>query len=556
MANMGLSIEAIAAFTNDISLERGRKYHKAGRVTEFEETGDVAKAVIIGTDAYAVELSLGTLEGKCSCIAFAHYDGWCKHIVALAMAVVEGVVESKKPPAIKGKSSQPHSTNDRYQELLTHLNNKSKAELIAALKQIAEHNSWVEDALLKLWNTESTSDFRSLKKQIQPLFTRLNMSNWDRYVRQIETIDRAISELYMQVPANAIGVKSMLELAYWISEKKLTCVDDSYGILQGTISGIINWAVGAIEYDQSVIDVLLEAATWPSEMGFGEKILESALYEGLPEVQAIVADRLERTMYRRDAQLQLDQDTALPMLLRYLLERDRPRFAQVLSEYGLEKALSQNQYKSLYVDYLRRENDHQTIIDLLWPDRTGHFYLAQLTAAVEAAGDHKKRRVLYEDSLKTHFDTRTLADYKQFMLAHFKTEWPAASDKLLKQNLPAEHRVDLLMQLGEYGQIDATVQQALAKLADWEKESFARYLETVAKRLQYIDKPASVCVMVRLLEHETSKLDKSNHYKRIYEYIDQLLALGQTATIHDYAEKTMNRYPNKTKLVEFLAGLA
>ncbi|MGI6600263.1 MAG: SNF2 helicase associated domain-containing protein [Dethiobacteria bacterium] len=75
---------------------RGLHYYRRGAIKElvFNENTGCFEALVKGTRQYIVEVYLdngNNITASCNCSAFAHYDGFCKHIAAVLLAITEGL---------------------------------------------------------------------------------------------------------------------------------------------------------------------------------------------------------------------------------------------------------------------------------------------------------------------------------------------------------------------------------------------------------------------------------------------------------------------------------
>lgn len=85
----GLSVTMIRSQTTDTSFERGQEYYQSGNVGPLVQRGNMVQAAVEGSDyePYQVRLTFdegGIRDATCTCPY--DYPGWCKHIVAVALA--------------------------------------------------------------------------------------------------------------------------------------------------------------------------------------------------------------------------------------------------------------------------------------------------------------------------------------------------------------------------------------------------------------------------------------------------------------------------------------
>jgi uncharacterized Zn finger protein len=102
MSLSGLTEAVIRQNAEPNSFARGREYFQDGAVSELTLRGDILQAEVEGSDIepYQVTVTLdasGIVEADCTC----PYDwgGWCKHIVATLLAVLNApeLLEEKPP---------------------------------------------------------------------------------------------------------------------------------------------------------------------------------------------------------------------------------------------------------------------------------------------------------------------------------------------------------------------------------------------------------------------------------------------------------------------------
>ncbi len=86
-----LTPDWLARNTQDASLERGRSYYQRGRILSVRLHGQVVEGKVQGSQRYTQTLGIdeaGQPVAQCTCLF--NQGGLCKHIVAVAMAVLDG----------------------------------------------------------------------------------------------------------------------------------------------------------------------------------------------------------------------------------------------------------------------------------------------------------------------------------------------------------------------------------------------------------------------------------------------------------------------------------
>ena len=89
-------VDALREFAGEQVFARGEGYFRAGAVQLLALEADRVFATVSGTENYTVTLTGGgfKFKGSCSCPAFAD-RGFCKHIVAVALAVNAAVIDEE-----------------------------------------------------------------------------------------------------------------------------------------------------------------------------------------------------------------------------------------------------------------------------------------------------------------------------------------------------------------------------------------------------------------------------------------------------------------------------
>lgn len=120
----------------DITYYKGVNYYKNNRVISVTKNQNKYKAQVLGTNLYNVELTFkGDIleKSKCTCPAFSHYYGICKHIVAtlLYMYYMEDITDEtnyiESNMQITQKSNKQTAQNIYY-EAFDYIRDKNNNE--------------------------------------------------------------------------------------------------------------------------------------------------------------------------------------------------------------------------------------------------------------------------------------------------------------------------------------------------------------------------------------------------------------------------------------------
>lgn len=83
------TINTLRELANTTSFKRGQGYYRDGAVSKLKGSGGVVTARVLGSENYRVELDLNGRRLKTSCSCPYDYDGVCKHVVAVGLALLD-----------------------------------------------------------------------------------------------------------------------------------------------------------------------------------------------------------------------------------------------------------------------------------------------------------------------------------------------------------------------------------------------------------------------------------------------------------------------------------
>ena len=126
--NVRFEPDALQTMAGEKVFDRGQAYYRGGHVRILALDARRVLAEVEGSEDYRVELkgSGADIGGKCSCPAFEDW-GFCKHMVATALAANESRMEGRDAP-------------DPFERIREHLKAKSATELIELILGLAEDN--------------------------------------------------------------------------------------------------------------------------------------------------------------------------------------------------------------------------------------------------------------------------------------------------------------------------------------------------------------------------------------------------------------------------------
>ncbi|MGI9006213.1 MAG: SWIM zinc finger family protein [Streptosporangiaceae bacterium] len=169
-----LAEEELRAVAGDRSFERGLGYVRA--VTGLERAGDQVLATVRGAQDYLVVLTLPDgrvatgLRGECGC-PYGQEGFFCKHCVAVGLAVARGAVAVPGPRAGGGRTSRSApGPGGRGADLSSWLARQSREELLTLIgHQLLEDEEWRHR--LGLRAAAAAADLPAVSERVATLLT-------------------------------------------------------------------------------------------------------------------------------------------------------------------------------------------------------------------------------------------------------------------------------------------------------------------------------------------------------------------------------------------------
>jgi uncharacterized Zn finger protein len=339
--------------TTDKSFKRGEEYYRSGAITDLCQRGNCLCGEVTGNEASPYQITIqfdagGVSEAKCTCPY--DYEGWCKHIVAVALTSI------RKPEAIQHRLS--------LNELLDRLNHAQTQTLVQELvarepellNQIDRFVSKISPLLVQQVFTTKTHPKRqtSVDPQHYRYQTKQMMRNCLNHLEEgyeENPIDEDLPEILDQVQAfidRGDGNDALVILTA-ITE---ACIEDwdevsDYGLEGDDLIAMLDpvWAAAVLTAELSSTEASLQGRgyandlqvnleEWQDQLSGEFKIAAEALRQGwdMPELLAILQGE--------NADLWAD---------------GRPRYADKLTQIRLEILNLQERYPEYL--YLARAED-------------------------------------------------------------------------------------------------------------------------------------------------------------------------------------------------------
>jgi hypothetical protein len=157
---MKITIQKIRELCTAQSFSRGEEYHSEGLVRNLRKKGNKVTATVRGTDDYRVEANItrNTIDASCTC----PYDwgGYCKHIVATLLGLVDKISLNMED----GEADQS--------VIQAKISDLSREELLEFISDELRQNPYLEENLAIYLTAKSAGvkDLRSLKAEIRRLY--------------------------------------------------------------------------------------------------------------------------------------------------------------------------------------------------------------------------------------------------------------------------------------------------------------------------------------------------------------------------------------------------
>ena len=188
----------------DITYSKGLYYYNDGRVLSVAKVRGVYKACVRGREDYDVSLTFKDdtlVDYHCTCPAFYHYTGICKHIVATLLYMYN----ENEPIELDCSNTQKNSSYKNSNVKITKTTNSSSARSI---------------------NQTTISNKNNIKKQENDKNAVLEMySNAFDYIRDKNNSEEEVLKKYKEVAASPIMEKENKYKAFLLNNLAYRCSD-------------------------------------------------------------------------------------------------------------------------------------------------------------------------------------------------------------------------------------------------------------------------------------------------------------------------------------------
>jgi hypothetical protein len=550
---MQLTRDIISACSSEGSLRRGEKYYQQGRVRNFKIDGNRCTAVVIGTDEYSVHLDLAALEGDCNCYA---YDGdrWCKHMVAVGLVAAGGEIKAAEEPKVKRRPGAPPA-REGLEKLL---DESSEQNLRAALRLIVDRfpdaYRFVETALNPLELSDDKAIMAAVRQSLQPV---KRARSWHAMVQAAIIAQEELGLIARDARAGEGTVRGLLAAAQYVY-KQLEQIDDSDGTLQAACEALCDRAIAIVSEVPEYEALLYEALARPSELPLASYILT----EADEHLRERFVTRLEKHLYKRDEELAgVSQDEARYLLGGYFARSGDKRLMDFLAEHKVHE----NFRLGLLLKYHEARGEWAKIIKLLWPEREEYGFHQLLRRVLAETGDHDKLiQLQVEDTLHANDVQKALLKLRHLLEQYGQADkLSEVIERLIKNpRLSLQQKAWLLTEQERYQEAADCLLDMLRldtknrARSPWANAPYAVVDAVVEqnRRLQTGDKAQAIRVWKELFTLEADRVLKANQYDRFTLFGDELIRLGQDASVRDIADVIAEGYPTRKKLVAICNG--
>jgi uncharacterized Zn finger protein len=236
------SLDQIKQLCTEASFERGQRYLEEGRVKIKEASPSKVRAVVAGTSNYRVEINLEDKKGiSATCTCPYDWEGYCKHIVATLLAMLEDrdMIES-----------MVEASSEKQQSMEALLKKVEPEALRSFLRREMERLPELQARFIACFSTKSKGkSLTDYKEEVESLYELAEDHGFVPYDEEIDFKPlQELAEIYIHKGDFLEAAKIYQALFETIAEK-MDEVDDSDGFYGGEFS----------DYLKAFLDCIAEA---------------------------------------------------------------------------------------------------------------------------------------------------------------------------------------------------------------------------------------------------------------------------------------------------------
>ena len=544
---INLTERSIIKLTDPKIYDRGLKYYNQGRVYDYRENEYIIEASVAGSEEYNVSIDFSDFSLICDC-PFAHTDRICKHIVAVLLTKINGESKSKyRRRTTKTTENSVKNNSDDLTELLSSMNkNKLIDRIIHAQRSIPQ----LKQHFLRPSISLNKKAYSSIKKTIRGMINRLGpdirYSNY--WSKQRETCAEIIL-LVEPLPHNEATLEFLLEMGYWITEK-LNTIDDSHAFLQSLISDLIVMAVVIVDnLGLPAMHNIYRYSAMNSSFDYHINLVFGIMqYSTNSEIMSSLAEKLDKTRYRKDPDFAFSEKLGIRILLEYYSKYDNRMYEELANEFIDVDIIT----KISYIEYLFKNQRYTEVLQYAWDIRTRYDMVDFVEISLIRLGKNDELIQFYRELLSNSIDHKLLKKLRTLYLKSGKeNEWHSFTNQLLSEKMYFTDQIRLLLAIGNHSKtVDILIDQS-------EKGMYQalNYISDYALKFTVINPLMAVRLYRYLLEKEITKLKRSNHYNRLMAYWQELEELGDIDYLQQTKKQLFVSFPTKKKLNEILSRI-
>lgn len=372
-------VDHLMSLAGKAAFARGTEYATSGAVTLVLADRNGVQALVHGSEAYRVRLKGAgrRVTGECTCPAFER-DGWCKHLVAVALVA----------------NNTDTETPDRRSVIRKHLIDMGAEALSELLMDIAERDMSVLrrlDLLVSAATTPPAKHVQRLRAELGKLLRPQRFIDWEQTPDWVEEVLQILDQITpLLTQGSALAAKELVEALIDGLPNALEQIDDSDGGSHRIIECATNLhlkACQALHPDPIKLAEALFTREWNDPLGsfdaasetyaeiLGEaglkayRHLAEAALAKLPAIGRAGADPNARDRHRlitildRFAMREGDLDRRLALRRAALAQpHDYLRFARFCLEQGRPAIASQAAEEAVW---LFEDDDTSALLELL-----------------------------------------------------------------------------------------------------------------------------------------------------------------------------------------------
>jgi len=536
-----LSKNILEKLTHSKSFERGEKYYKQGRVVDYREDIQFIEATVIGTDNYLVRINQNKWEHSCNCLAYRE-DSFCKHEIAVLLTKMNGRIVAKSKPQIKKRNTEKiFSGENEFARLLEKI---PKEILIADIVEYAADVPELITFFRSKYHDKDENYFHNIENLLSKSICNLKrIRRGEGYSNKIFVSCREIEQLIRNLPISKQSTEILLDTGYKLTES-LTSLDDSFGTIQNLISFILERAVLFLNSAHPEdLNIFYEYISKKSSFEFDFELVETILKTvENSDVLSEFITKLEKSLFRRDLSFNFGKEDVIRMLLDFYKTKNIERYEELAKEH-LELSVL---VKLDYVKFLSEQNRYDELLKAGMEMYQRYDVRPLINDALFRLGKIPEMIDTLKKQKTSGIEINALSLLKNINEFRRSKEFENLVDIMIENCSSIYDKLDLLNAVERYSQMKDVL---LINSQDFKGDIL---IEKYAYRFALYNPALAIELYKNLIEIQLKKIQTSNHYKPLLEYMTMMKNLGESNFVTKLSNKLIKEYPSKKKLTEEL----